>query len=81
MVAFFDEFTKAYPDITMQSSIGESDGGRKIYSFEVSEDAGTSKEGNSQCKNDFDHIHMSVCARFVLSTSFVLQASRFWDLC
>ena len=45
MVKFFDDFTQTYPDITMKSSIGESDGGRKIYSFEVSQDAGTSKEG------------------------------------
>ena len=50
MVEFFDQFAQTYPDITMKSSIGESDGGRKIYSFEVSEDAGTSKEGNTIVK-------------------------------
>jgi hypothetical protein len=45
MIAFFENYSQAYSDITSQTSIGESIEGRKIYSFEVSEDAGIPKEG------------------------------------
>jgi hypothetical protein len=48
MIAFFENYSQAYSDITSQTSIGESIEGRKIYSFEVSEDAGIPKEGRHQ---------------------------------
>lgn len=43
--AFLTTYSQTFPEITHNVSIGESAEGRKIFSFEVSEDAGVAKEG------------------------------------
>lgn len=45
MLAFLNQYTHTYPDITLKSSIGQSIEGRRIHSLEVSEDPGIPKEG------------------------------------
>lgn len=59
MVSMFQQLTQTYSDITSQSTIGESADGRKIYSFEVSEDPSIAKEGQGLIDMIFlyDRVH------------------------